>query len=120
MPKLVNLRTFHDDRGDLTVIERDLGFPIKRVYYIYDVKAPRGGHGHIYCLTALIAVHGQITVTGQNPDADFEFQLTHPSQCLLLDPKDWHKMQFSPGAVLLVLASHEYALDDYFFDKFRP
>lgn len=37
MAYLIELRTMHDDRGSLTVIEKVLPFEIKRVYYIRNV-----------------------------------------------------------------------------------
>ena len=39
--------------------------------------------------------------------------LGHPGQCLLVEPKDWHTMTFSNGAVLLVMASHSYDRREY-------
>ena len=120
MPSLLDLRTFKDERGSLTVIEREIGFPVRRVFYIYDVSATRGGHGHLRSRTALMAVCGQVAVTGQSPELDFEYVLSEPSQCLILEKEDWHRMQFSAGAVLLVLASEEYSPDDYFYEKYRP
>ena len=38
MPELIELPTYKDDRGSLTVIEKILPFEIKRVYYIYEAK----------------------------------------------------------------------------------
>lgn len=119
MAKLIAVRTFRDHRGSLAVIERELGFPVRRVFYIYDVKLPRGGHGHIRTKTALIALNGAVTVSGQAPREDFCFELVSPDQCLLLEVEDWHEMKFSPGSVLLVLASEEYSADDYFYEKYR-
>ncbi len=119
MPKLISVRTFKDDRGSLSVIERETGFPIRRVFYIYGVNKPRGGHGHRRTKTALIAVHGAVTISGQSPSEDFSFELTSPDQCLILEKEDWHDMTFSPEAVLLVLASEEFSKDDYFYEKYR-
>lgn len=120
MPKLIKARTFTDHRGSLSVIERELGFPVRRVFYIYGVHKKRGGHGHKKTKTALIAAHGQVVVRGQAPDSDFAFELRSPDQVLVLEVEDWHEMEFSPGAVLLVLASEEFSPDDYFYEKYRP
>ena len=37
MAQLINLRTFTDKRGNLTVIEKVIPFDIKRIFYIYGV-----------------------------------------------------------------------------------
>ncbi|MBW8529538.1 FdtA/QdtA family cupin domain-containing protein, partial [Salmonella enterica] len=83
----------------------EVGFPVRRVFYIYGVAKPRGGHSHKRTKTALIAVHGEVRVHGQSPKEDFSFDLRSPDQCLLLEVEDWHAMDFSKDAVLLVLAS---------------
>jgi hypothetical protein len=119
MPRIVSLRTFKDDRGSLTVVEKETGFAIRRVFYIYDVKSARGGHGHKRTRTALIAVSGTVVVKGQSPVKDFEYVLESPDQCVLLEVEDWHTMEFSQGAVLLVLASEEFSPSDYFYEKYR-
>jgi len=119
MAKQIPIKTFRDDRGSLAVIERELGFPVRRVFYLFDVKKPRGGHGHLRSKTALIALNGQVIVEGQTPEKDFSFTLSSPDQCLLLNVEDWHEVIFSPGAILLVLASEEYGHDDYFYKKYR-
>lgn len=120
MAKLISIKTIRDPRGSLSVIERETGFPIRRVFYIFDVKLPRGGHGHKRTRTALIALNGTVTVSGQTPSEDFSYDLTSPDQCVLLEVEDWHEMRFTPGAILLVLASEEYSPDDYFYEKYRP
>lgn len=120
MPELKTLKTFRDDRGALTVIEKDLGFKIERIFYIYDVTAVRGGHGHKTTRMALVALNGEIEVRGQTPDRDFSYTLSKPNQALVLEPPDWHEMSFAPGSVLLVLASEPYSQDDYFYQKYRP
>jgi len=119
MAKVIPIRTFRDERGSLSVIEKEIGFPIRRVFYIFDVKKPRGGHGHKRSKTALIALNGQVIVPGQSPRENFSFTLSSPDQCLLLDVEDWHEMIFSPESILLVLASEEYSADDYFYEKYR-
>jgi hypothetical protein len=119
MARIVTVKTMKDGRGSLSVVEREAGFAIRRVFYIYEVKSQRGGHGHIRTKTALIALFGTITVSGQTPKEDFSFDLNSPDHCLLLEVEDWHEMRFSPGAILLVLASEPYSADDYFYEKYR-
>ena len=47
MLNLIDLSTFSDKRGDLTVIEKQIPFQVKRVFYIYNVDdSKRGFHKH--------------------------------------------------------------------------
>ena len=43
--------------------------------------------------------------------------LSKPNQILLLEPEDWHTMDFSADAVLLVLASEHYDKEDYIHEE---
>lgn len=115
MAKLIKLRTHHDHRGSLTVIEKELPFPIRRVFYIYDVDdSVRGGHRHKITEQAAICIKGSCVIFCTNNGKEEEFLLDNPEKCLILYPEDWHKMHsFSPDAVLLVLASEPYDPNDY-------
>jgi len=47
MAHLIHLKTFSEQRGNLTVIENQIPFRIKRIFYIYGVdESVRGGHRH--------------------------------------------------------------------------
>ena len=47
MAHIIDLKTYCDKRGNLTVIEKVLPFAIKRIFYIYGVDdSVRGGHRH--------------------------------------------------------------------------
>jgi WxcM-like, C-terminal len=48
-----------------------------------------------------------------------EFVLDSPDKCLILEPTDWHKMyNFSPDAILMVLASEYFDYNDYIFEEY--
>ena len=36
MPKLIQIPSFHEPKGSITVIEKVIPFDIKRVFYIYN------------------------------------------------------------------------------------
>ena len=63
MAALIELPTFSDDRGKLTVLERILPFNIKRTYFIYDTdNKDRGGHRHKITTQAIVCLKGKYTV----------------------------------------------------------
>ena len=45
MAHIIDLKTFTDDRGNLTVIEKVIPFDIKRIFYIYGVDDSTGHSG---------------------------------------------------------------------------
>lgn len=120
MPKLINLTTHSDARGDLTVIEKCLPFDVKRVYYIYNSTTQRGGHRHKATTQALVCVAGSADIYVHDGNSEQIVTLNTPNQCLIVNPEDWHTMQNKTSAtVLLVLASHHFNLEDYIDEPYH-
>ena len=121
MAYLLNLKTFMDKRGNLTVIEKVVPFDIKRIFYIYGVDdSVRGGHRHIKTIQAAICIKGTCTIFNNDKEEKNEFVLDSPDKCLILEPKDWHQMQsFSEDAILMVLASEYFEQSDYIYEKYN-
>ena len=114
MAYIIELPTFNDSRGVLSVCENELPFTIKRFYFVYDVKKCRGGHRHKISTQALICLGGKCDVYINDGITEKTVTLNAPNQCLILEPKDWHTMDhFSTGATLLVLSSTNYDRNDY-------
>lgn len=115
MAHIIDIPTHSDNRGDLRVIQHQLPFQIKRVYYIHGkANVVRGGHRHKTTDQILICLHGMCTVSCDDGSGFESFVLDNPSKALYVDRNDWHTMQgFSQDAVLLVLASTPYDVNDY-------
>lgn len=114
-----------DDRGQLIAIEegRDYSFKVKRVYYIYDTSegVRRGFHAHKSLKQILVCVHGSCKIHLDDGSETAEVTLDNPWTGLYIDNNVWREMyDFSPGAVLLVLASERYDESDYIrnYDEF--
>ena len=114
-----------DDRGQLVALEefQDIPFDIRRVYYIYDTKAGvrRGFHAHKKLEQILICVNGSCKIHLDNGRETEEVLLDKPYEGLYIANDMWREMyDFTPGAVLLVLASQLYDESDYIrdYDKF--
>lgn len=120
MAKLIEIRSFHDNRGSLSVIENEIPFEIKRVFYIYNTNEEvRGGHKHHKTIQAVICINGSCTIANDNGTVKNKYILNNPNLCLLLEPQDWHEMyNFSQGAILLVLASEFFDIADYIYDRY--
>jgi len=119
MAYIIELPSFNDKRGSLTVVEKILPFDIKRFYYIYDVTSKRGGHRHKKTIQALISLGGSCEIYVNDGDKEETYLLDTPNKCLILDPKDWHTMdKFSKGSTLLVFSSEYYDKDDYIDEEY--
>ena len=121
MARLIDLKTFTDKRGNLTVVEKVLPFDVKRVFYIYGVdESKRGGHRHRTTVQAAVCIKGSCKIYNNNNVVEEVFELSKPSQCLILMPEDWHAMyDFSRDAILMVFASEYFDEGDYIFEPYK-
>lgn len=114
-----------DDRGQLVAIEamKDLPFEVKRVYYIYDTLpgVRRGFHAHKCLQQVLLCVNGCCKIHLDDGSETAEVILDKPNEGLYISNNMWREMyDFTPGTVLLVLASEYYDEADYIrnYDEF--
>lgn len=122
----MNIKTYTfpphgDDRGQLVAIEamKDLPFEVKRVYYIYDTLpgVRRGFHAHKCLQQILVCVSGSCKIHLDDGTDTAEVVLDKPNEGLYIANNMWREMyDFTPGAVLLVLASEYYDEADYIRD----
>ena len=118
--KIIEIPTFKDERGFLTVMEDILPFKIERIYWIYGADQQiRGGHRHRITKQALVAVAGTVNLKINDGRKETLFVLDNPSKCIIVEPEDWHTMYFKNNAVLLVFASHKYDKNDYIEKPFK-
>jgi dTDP-4-dehydrorhamnose 3,5-epimerase-like enzyme len=107
-----------DDRGQLVALEegKDIPFEIKRVYYMYDTGegVRRGYHAHKSLEQILICIHGSCKILMDNGEEKKIVSLEKPYEGLYISNNIWREMfDFSPDAVLMVLASDFYNEEDY-------
>lgn len=120
-PALIDVPAFRDELGALGVVEKNspFPFPIKRVYFLYDVpsRAVRGSHAHKDLKQLIVAVSGSFEVTLDNGTTAQTFMLSSPDKGLTVPPGYWRTLtNFSSGSTALVFASEEYDPDDYIRD----
>ena len=110
-----------DERGQLVALEeyKDIPFQIKRVYYMYDTGkgVRRGYHAHKSLEQILICIHGTCKILLDNGKEKKIVPLEKPYEGLYIANNIWREMfDFSPDAVLMVLASDFYNEEDYIRD----
>lgn len=116
--KLINLPRVENIAGNLTSIENQITTPfdIKRVYYLYDVPggSERGGHAHKELQQLIIAVSGALDVELDDGNNNKLVRLDRPYLGLHIVGGIWRELiNFSSGAISLVLASQKFDEKDY-------
>ena len=110
-----------NETGELSFLEaeRDIPFPIRRVYYVYNVVdgERRGFHAHKALEQCLICIHGSVKVLLDDGAERRTVELNNPGEGLYIGPVTWREMyDFSDGAVLVALVSDYYNEADYIRD----
>jgi dTDP-4-dehydrorhamnose 3,5-epimerase-like enzyme len=118
---IIEMDKHHSDKGNLTVVENNntIPFDVKRVYYLYDIPGgeSRGAHAHRELKQLVIAASGSFDVVLDDGNVKRTVTLNRPYQGLLIVPGIWRELiNFSSGAVCLVLASLVYDEKDYIRD----
>lgn len=118
---IIELPRIKNRAGNITPIHnsKEIPFDIKRVFYLYDVPGgeSRGAHSHCECHQFLVAASGSFEVLLDDGCAKRLIQLNRPYYGLHIPPGIWaSEINFSSGAICLVLASHVYDSIDYIRD----
>ena len=123
---LITLPKISDHRGNLTFVEaeRHVPFPVRRVFYVYDIPSgeQRGAHAHDKLHQAIICLSGGLDVTLDDGKEQRVVHLNRPWFALHIPPRIWAaEGNFDPGTVYCVLASDYYDAADYYrdYDEFR-
>lgn len=120
--RLVELPRIFIPEGSITPLEGAsdvVPFEIARVFYLYDVVggAVRGGHAHKELEQLIVAVMGGLTVSLWDGEERRDVELNRAYQGLYVPPPIWTDLvNFSSGAVSVVLASRHFEESDYIRD----
>jgi dTDP-4-dehydrorhamnose 3,5-epimerase-like enzyme len=113
-----NIDTYKDDRGYLSVLERDknLPFEIQRLYYLYGTKnnSIRGVHAHKQLEQIIISFSGKYEILLDDGLNKKVLLLDNPSIGLYICPMIWREVKpIEDEGVCAVLASRKYEEEDY-------
>lgn len=109
----LELASVRDPRGVLTAAEvgRHVPFAIARAFWVHDVTpgVERGGHAHRDTDQVAVAVHGSLRIELSDGRSHDAVRLDDPARGLFIPRMTFTRLvDFSPGAVCLVLADTLY------------
>ena len=115
---LIELPKIKNRAGNITAIENNINIPfvVSRVFYLYDIPGgeDRGAHAHKECHQFLVAASGSFEVQLDDGNEKKTVMLNQPYRGLHIPPGIWaSEINFSSGAICLVLASDKYDEKDY-------
>ena len=116
---LIDVPTFTDDRGAISVLDKELPFQVKRVFWLYHIKdgKDRGAHALLDSSEIMVAVHGSFIVDLDDTENKSSVLLDDPSKGLMIRPGVWFRTHsYKDDGVSLILAEEEYARDKYTYD----
>ena len=120
--KVVHIQTIPTvNAGELSFFEtnKEVSFPIQRVYYISKVPegARRGFHAHKKLKQFLFCPYGRIQLELENESGKEAIELRDPSIGILIENCTWREMLWlQKDSVLCVAASELYDPEDYIRD----
>ena len=115
--KKIQFQPHGDERGMLIALEekKNIPFEVKRVYFMYDTVAGvhRGRHAHKTLKQVLFCPCGACTISSDDGKEVREVRLDKSTEGLVVEACMWREMyDFTPDAVLMVLASDYYEESD--------
>lgn len=115
---VLELDKHHHEKGNISIVENgnEVPFNIKRIYYLYDIPGgeDRGAHAHKELMQLIIAASGSFDIILDDGKVKRSITLNRPYIGLLVVPGIWRELiNFSSGAICMVLASEKYNENDY-------
>ena len=115
----VDVPTFTDERGAISVLDKELPFQVKRVFWLHHIQEgkDRGAHALLDSSEIMVAVHGSFIVDLDDTVNKTSVLLNDPSKGLMIRPGVWFRTHsYKEDGVSLILAEEEYARDKYTYD----
>lgn len=117
--ELIDIPTFTDERGAISVMDKELPFEVKRVFWLHHIEEgkDRGAHALLESEEIMVAVHGTFVVDLDDTVNKTSILLDNPNKGLMIRPGIWFRTHsYKDDGVSLILASEEYARNKYTYD----
>ena len=119
---LVDIPTYTDTRGSITILDKGLPFEVKRIFWLHHIAEgeERGAHALLEGTEIMVAVHGSFEVYLDDGDNVCAIPLNNPSRGLIIKPGIWFKTHsYKDNGVSLILSDEVYNKDRYTYDYYE-
>lgn len=116
---LVDIPTFVDERGAISVMDKELPFQVRRVFWLHHIAdgKDRGEHALLDSTEIIVAVHGSFVVDLDDTVNKTSILLDSPDKGLVIRPGIWFRTHsYKNDGISLILAEEEYARNKYTYD----
>ena len=116
---LIKIPTLTDERGSISVMDKELPFQVRRVFWLHHIAdgKDRGEHALLDSNEIIVAVHGSFVVDLDDTESKTSVLLDSPDQGLVIRPGIWFRTHsYKNDGVSLILAEEEYARNKYTYD----
>ena len=116
---MIDVPTFTDERGAISVLDKELPFQVKRIFWLHHILEgkDRGAHALLDSSEIIVAVHGSFVIDLDDTMTQTSILLNNPSKGLIIRPGVWFRTHsYKEDGVSLILAEEEYARNKYTYD----
>ena len=113
---IIDIPTFTDERGAISVMDKELPFQVRRVFWLHHIAEgkDRGEHALLDSTEIIVAVHGSFVVDLDDTVSKTNVLLDSPDKGLVIRPGIWFRTHsYKEDGVSLILAEEEYSRDKY-------
>lgn len=116
---LIDVPTFTDERGAISVMDKELPFQVKRVFWLHHIHVgkDRGAHALLEGMEIMVAIHGAFVVDLDDGTEKTSVLLDDATKGLIIRPGIWFRTHsYNNDGVSLILADEAYSRDRYTYD----
>ena len=116
---IIDIPTFTDERGAISVMDKELPFQVRRVFWLHHIAdgKDRGEHALLDSTEIIVAVHGSFVLDLDDTVNKTSVLLDSPDKGLVIRPGVWFRTHsYKNDGVSLILAEEEYARNKYTYD----
>ena len=116
---LIDVPTFTDERGAISVMDKELPFDVKRVFWLHHINEgqSRGGHALLEGSEIMCSMHGSFVLELYDGIDKVKIEMNDPEIGVMIRPGIWFSTHsYKDGGVSLILADEEYRRDRYTYD----
>jgi dTDP-4-dehydrorhamnose 3,5-epimerase-like enzyme len=117
--RLIKVPTFTDERGTISVMDKELPFDVKRVFWLHHIKEgqSRGGHALLEGSEIICSMHGSFVLELYDGVDKVEIEMNNPLVGVMIRPGIWFSTHsYRNDGISLILADEIYSRERYTYE----